>query len=121
MPQTIREEFRAYLKQINESPENLYDMTGLQSKEDYKEKVISNFNKINDKKSKAKKLFSSFKYIIENNTFYVFREYNKLDLFITFTQKGKTFHIRVVRNISDERNLSFKVYRAILDLMITMK
>lgn len=68
------------------------------------------------KKSKAKKLFGSFKYIIENNTFYVFREYSKLDLFITFTQKGKTFHIHVVRNISDERNLSFKVYRAILDL-----
>lgn len=54
MYQTIREEFRAYLKQqINERPENLYDMTGLQSKEDYKEKVISNFNKINDKKIKS--------------------------------------------------------------------
>ena len=61
------------------------------------------------KKIKAKKLFGSFKYIIENNIFYDFREYNKLDLFITFTQKGKTFHVHVVRNISDERNLSFKV------------
>ena len=56
--------FREWLREqeINESPENLYDMNGLQSKEDFKEKVKDNFSKISDKeKIKTKKLFSSFK------------------------------------------------------------
>ena len=37
--------FREWLREakINESPENLYDMNGLQSKEDFKEKVKDNF------------------------------------------------------------------------------
>jgi hypothetical protein len=111
--------FREWLREakINESPENLYDMNGLQSKEDFKEKIKDNFRKISDReKLKAKKLFSAFKYIIKDNTFYVFREIGVLDLFITFTKENKTFNVKVIRNLSDERNLSFKVYRAILDL-----
>ena len=111
--------FREWLREakINESPENLYDMNGLQSKEDFKEKVKDNFSKISEKeKLKARKLFSSFKYIIKDNTFYVFREIGILDLFIVFTKENKTFNVKVIRNLSDERNLSFKVYRAILDL-----
>ena len=79
--------FREWLREqeLNESPENLYDMNGLQSKEDFKEKVKDNFSKISDKeKIKTKKLFSSFKYIIKDNTFYVFREIGILDFFITF-------------------------------------
>ena len=96
---------------------NLYDMNGLQSKEDFKEKVKDNFSKISEKeKLKARKLFISFKYIIKDNTFYVFREIGILDLFIVFTKENKTFNVKVIRNLSDERNLSFKVYRAILDL-----
>ena len=113
--------FYEYLKtaRINESPENLYDMNGLQSKEEYKEKVVDNFNKISDReKLKAKKLFNLFKYIIKDNTFYVFREIGILDLFITFTKENKTFNVKVIRNLSSERNLSFKVYRAILDLNV---
>ena len=111
--------FREWLREakINESPENLYDMNGLQSKEDFKEKVKDNFSKISEKeKLKARKLFSSFKYIIKDNTFYVYREIGILDLFIVFTKENKTFNVNVIRNLSDVRNLSFKVYRAILDL-----
>ena len=95
-------------------------MNGLQSKEDFKNKVVDNFSKISQKdKLKAKKLFNSFKYIIKDNTFYIFRELNgimELDLFIVFTTQNKIFNVKVIRNLSDERNLSFKVYRAILDL-----
>ncbi len=109
--------FREWLKALNERPENLYDMNGLQSKEEYKDKVIDNFSKISvAEKLKAKKLFSSFKYIIKDNTFYIFRELNELDLFIVFTTHNKIFNVKVIRNLSNERNLSFKVYRAILDL-----
>ena len=114
--------FREWLKELelNESPENIYYMNGLQSKEEYKDKVIDNFSKISvSEKLKAKKLFSSFKYIIKDNTFYIFRELNepnKLDLFIVFTTHNKIFNVKVIRNLSNERNLSFKVYRAILDL-----
>ena len=39
-----------------------------------------------------------------------------LDLFIVFTKKNKTFEVQVIRNLSNEKNLSFKVYRAILDI-----
>ena len=116
---TFREYLRTYetrgLKEQPENPENLGDMNGIQSKEDFKNKVLLNFNRISDKeKNSAKKLFGNFKYIIKDNAFYIFRE--KLDLFIEFTIKDKTLTIKVVRNISDERNLSFKCYRAILDL-----
>ena len=113
--------FREWLREakINESPENLYDMNGLQSKEDFKEKVKDNFSKMSSKeKLKAKKLFNTFKYIIKDNTFYVFREIGVLDLFIVFIKENKTFNVKVIRNLSDERNLSFKVYRAILDLNV---
>ena len=105
--------FREWLKELelNESPENLYDMNGLQSKEEYKDKVIDNFSKISvAEKLKAKKLFSLFKYIIKDNTFYIFREPNELDLFIVFTTHNKIFNVKVIRNLSNERNLSFKVY-----------
>ena len=114
--QTFREWLREKeLDELNESPENLGDMNGLQSKEDFKNKVLLNFDKISDKEKKsAKKIFGSFKYIIKDNTFYIFRE--KLDLYIVFTKKDKTLTVKVVRNISDESNLSFKCYRAILDL-----
>ena len=114
--------FREWLREqeLNERPENLYDMNGLQSKEDFKNKVVDNFSKISQKdKLKAKKLFNSFKYIIKENTFYIFRELNgimELDLFIVFTTHNKILNVKVIRNLSSERNLSFKVYRAILDL-----
>ena len=55
--------FREWLREqeLNERPENLYDMNGLQSKEDFKNKVVDNFSKISQKdKLKAKKLFNSF-------------------------------------------------------------
>ena len=114
----IKQEFRDFLDgSLNETPENLYDMNGLKSKEDFKNKVLDNFNKISDKsKNSAKKLFGSFHFIIKDNTFYVFRELDKLDLFIVFTTHNKIFNVKVIRNLSNERNLSFKVYRAILDL-----
>lgn len=38
-----------------------------------------------------------------------------MDLFIVFIEQNKTFNVKVVRNLSNEKNLSFKVYRAILD------
>ena len=111
--------FREWLreKELNESPSNLGDMDGLQYKEDFKNKVIENFSKLDDKeKRKAKKLFKEFKYIIKDNTFYLFRDPLVLDLFIVFTKKNKTFEVQVIRNLSNEKNLSFKVYRAILDI-----
>lgn len=111
--------FREWLreKELNESPSNLGDMDGLQYKEDFKDKVIENFSKLDNKeKKKAKKLFKEFKYIIKDNTFYLFRDSLILDLFITFTKKNKTFEVQVIRNLSNEKNLSFKVYRAILDI-----
>lgn len=103
--------FREWLKEqkLNESPEYLGDMTGLQYKEDFKNKILDK------EKEKAKKLFSNFNYIIKENTFYVFRKNEILDLFIVFTEQNKTFNVKVVRNLSSEKNLSFKVYRAILD------
>ena len=118
----LRSEFREYLKEakiqkLNESPVYLGDMDGLQYKEEFKDKVVSNFDEISDKeKSKAKKLFNDYKYIIKDNTFYLFRDTNKLDLFIVFTKKNNTFEVHVIRNLSNEKNLSFKVYRAILDV-----
>ena len=111
--------FREWLreKELNKSPSNLGDMDGLQYKEDFKNKVIENFSKLDDKeKRKAKKLFKEFKYIIKDNTFYLFRDPLVLDLFILFTKKNKTFEVQVIRNLSNEKNLSFKVYRAILDI-----
>ena len=111
--------FREWLreKELNKSPSNLGDMDGLQYKEDFKNKVIENFSKLDDKeKRKAKKLFKEFKYIIKDNTFYLFRDPLVLDLFIVFTKKNKTFEVQVIRNLSNEKNLSFKVYRAILDI-----
>ncbi len=33
-----------------------------------------------------------------------------------FTRKNKTFEVHVIRNLCNEKNLSFKVYRAILDV-----
>ena len=36
---TFREWLRETEKELNESPENLYDMNGLQSKEDFKNKL----------------------------------------------------------------------------------
>ena len=112
--------FREWLKEREDKIKNFYDMNGLQSKEEYKDKVVDNFSKISvPEKLKAKKLFSSFKYIIKDNTFYIFRELNELnelDLFIVFTTHNKIFNVKVIRNLSNERNLSFKVYRAILDL-----
>lgn len=116
----IRQEFRDFLREseLNETPENLYNMNGLQSKEDFKNKVIDNFNKISgsDKKS-AKKLFNSFSFIIRDNTFYIFNiKTLELYLYIVFIKKNKTMIIKVVRNISKEKNLSFRCYRAILNL-----
>ncbi len=55
--------FREWLreKELNESPTNLGDMVGLQSKEDFKEKVLSNFSEIDIKeRNKAKKIFKGF-------------------------------------------------------------
>ena len=39
----IRQEFGEWLREqeLNETPENLYNMNGLQSKEDFKNKVIN--------------------------------------------------------------------------------
>ena len=117
--------FREWLREeeareLNESPENLGDMTGLQSKEDFKDRVLLNFSNIDDKeKKKAKKLFNGYKFIIKDNTFYLFRDTIDpigLDLFIVFAKKNKTFEVHVIRNLSNEKNLSFKVYRAILDV-----
>ena len=111
----VKEEFRNWLleKELNESPIALGDMDGLQSKEEYKDLILNNFKKENLKKSK--KLFNDYNYIIGNNTFYVVLK-NELVLFIVFTEKNKTFNIKVVRNLSTEKNLAFKVYRAILNL-----
>lgn len=111
----IKQEFRDFL---NEAPENLYNMNGLRSKEDYNNKVIDNFNKISDSdKKSAKKLFDSFSFIIRDTTFYIFNTKNlELYLYIVFVKKNKTMIIKVVRNVSKEKNLSFKCYRAILNL-----
>ncbi len=104
-------------QELNESPVYLGDMDGLQSKEDFKDKVVLNFSNIENKeKTKARKLFNNFKYIIKDNTFYLFRDITVLDLFIVFTKKNKTFEVHVIRNLSNEKNLSFKTYRAILDV-----
>ncbi len=56
--QTFREWLRE--KELNESPSNLGDMDGLQYKEDFKNKVIENFSKLDNKeKKKAKNYLKS--------------------------------------------------------------
>lgn len=112
--------FRDYFE-LNESPEWLGDTSGLQSKEDFKDIISKEFNNIsNSEKKNAKKLFGDFKFLIlsvnriKNKVFCVFRD--ELDLFIVFDTNNKTFNVKIIRNISNERNLSFKCYRAILDL-----
>ena len=46
--------FREWLreKELNKSPSNLGDMDGLQYKEDFKNKVIENFSKLDDKEKR---------------------------------------------------------------------
>lgn len=92
----------------NESPINLYGVGGLPSKD----RMINDVKNRFDKDKLSNKLFSDFKFYIDNNIFYVGRD--DLDFFIVFDTKGSSMFIKVIQNLSNEKELSFKIYSAIL-------
>ena len=105
-----------FIDYLNETPEYLGNTDGLKSKEKFKEDKIKKFNEIQEiKRKEAKILFNDFKFIIEDNTFYVFKDLSDLYLFFTFKSINKTLTVKAIKNISNEKYLSFKVYRSILD------